>query len=265
MKIKDIIIYPIKSLGGININRALCTEMGLEFDRRMMLADARGQFISQREYPILATIGAKLEKDGFKFYDKCEESNFIDIPLHPDLFEENEVQVWDHAFKAKKLDKNISSWFETFVKKEVFLYKMTEESERYKPLNLPPNKIKLSMADGYPYLIVSEASLADLNDRLKHPVDMNRFRANIIIEGCQAYTEETLNRIKLGRVAFSMVKPCARCSIITIDQKTGKKLVEPLKTLSLYKKKGNKVYFGMNAIALEAGEIKLGDLVSSLI
>jgi uncharacterized protein YcbX len=262
MKVKDIIIYPIKSIGGIHLQTANCTEMGLEFDRRMMLADSNGQFITQREFPILSTLGAKLEKDGFVFYDKNNEDNLLRLPHAAQLMEEDQVKVWNHEFKARKLASEFSNWFSDFVNEKVFLYKMTEESLRYKSLIKAPGKTKLSMADGYPYLMLSEASLNDLNNRLDHPVDMDRFRANIVLEESQACEEETLDKITVGSVAFRMIKPCARCSMITINQKTAEKLVEPLKTLSLYKKKGNKVYFGMNAVALTTGKIKVGDKVT---
>lgn len=261
MEVTDIIIYPIKSMCGIQLQEAECLERGLRHDRRMMLVDEEGNFITQREYHKMAGIGAALTSNGFQFFLKNDQSRVLDLPH--DAGEGNivPVRVWNHRFSAVELP-DYGTWFSKVLNTSVRLVKMKDEYTRSKSLIKAPRKTLLSMADGYPYLIISDASLQDLNQRLDEAVPMNRFRPNIVIKGGNPYIEEELDHYSIGNAKFRMIKPCARCSMITIDQKTTKKLVEPLKTLSLYKRSGNKVYFGMNAVCIEPGKISVGDAIS---
>ncbi|GLR16299.1 MOSC domain-containing protein [Portibacter lacus] len=264
MEVKDIIIYPIKSAGGIHLDQAMALEEGLKYDRRMMLADENGQFISQRNFPQLALVGAKLENNGFHFFKKSKPSDSIFIPHDAALGTYEAVRVWEHEFTARKVLLDIHLWFSEIVGMKIFLFKTGEKSNRTKELVKPPGITKVSMADGYPYLIISEASLRDLNRRLIVPVPMERFRPNIVIKNSLPYQEDGLDKIAIGEVKFRMIKECVRCVMVNIDQKTSKKLVEPLKTLSLYRKEDNNVYFGMNAIALHSGNIHVGDSISEI-
>lgn len=265
MKVKQIIVYPIKSIGGINLDKAKCTPLGFEHDRRMMFADHEGKFISQREIPRMARIGAEMGEKGYMFFDKQDKSNTVMLPYKSNLGKEKTVKVWKHEFSSRVVEEPAVNWFQDILGENLTLYKMDSNSIRYKSLMKAPRKTKLSMADGYPYLMLSQASLEDLNERLqKNAVQMDRFRANIIFEDSKAYAEEEIDKVSISSVKFRAIKPCARCSMITINQKTSEKLVEPLKTLSLYKKRGNKVYFGMNAISLNEGEIRIGEVVSNI-
>jgi uncharacterized protein YcbX len=117
----------------------------------------------------------------------------------------------------------------------------------------------MSFADRYPFLLISQESLDDLNERLKKPVLMNRFRPNLVVCGCQAFDEDRLEHITVGEVGFKVAKPCSRCSITTVDQHTGRVGHEPLKTLAMYRKRNGKVYFGQNLIQKKMGIIKLND------
>jgi len=119
----------------------------------------------------------------------------------------------------------------------------------------------VSFADGMPYVMIGQSSLDELNQRLEVPVPMNRFRPNLVFSGGQAFEEDQFTRIKVGEVDFQVVKPCARCVLITVDQQTGEKGKEPLATLATYRTVNNKVYFGQNAVALAPGIVCLGDLI----
>jgi uncharacterized protein len=110
--------------------------------------------------------------------------------------------------------------------------------------------------------VIGQSSLDDLNSRLDHPVPMNRFRPNIVFSGGAPYEEDTWKNFTVGDNLFSGTKPCSRCIMITTDQDTAKRNAEPLKTLARYRNRNNKTYFGQNAIALRAGEIKVGDNIS---
>ncbi len=264
MKVKDLIIYPIKSLGGVSVQSATCEEQGFRYDRRMMLVDEEGNFLTQRTFPRLALLSSSFSQSGFLITHKNQPELSIEVPFEPVLGEKIGVKVWKHIFEARKID-SLQSWFSDYLGSKVKLVKMTAESVRYKSLTKAPSRTKLSLADGYPYLVISESSLADLNERLEVPVSMDRFRPNIVLgETEEAYSEEKLDKISIGDLPFRMIKGCVRCNMITIDQKTGKKLVEPLKTLSTYKREGNNVYFGMNAVSLSEGQISTGDIVSKI-
>ena len=124
--------------------------------------------------------------------------------------------------------------------------------------------IQVSFADGFPFLIISQASLDDLNSRLDSPVEMNRFRPNIVVSGSKPFEEDTWKEIQIGECRFQIVKPCARCEITTINQQTAERGKEPLRTLATYRRDGNKVLFGQNMVALNTGKISVGDAVKIL-
>ena len=259
MKIKNLFIYPIKSLGGFEISSGQCLEQGMMYDRRMMLVDENGTFISQREYPRMALIGAEMNEDGFTFFKKNKKTDQIFIPHNVHFADSIAVSVWKHIFTAHTMSGIYSEWFKETLGIHANLVKIDKNCTRSKSLDNSPFKSALSLADGYPYLIISEASLADLNRRLIVPVHMDRFRPNFVLEDSIAYGEEEIGQFKVADAKFRMIKPCARCVMTTIDQKTGNKLVEPLKTLSTYKKQGNKIYFGMNAVVIDEGMVSKGD------
>lgn len=264
MKIKNLYIYPIKSIGGVELNTANCLEQGLEYDRRMMLVDKDGIFITQRDFVRMALIGSNLSNGGFTFYSKNNESDKIFVPHNLDYKDSISVKVWKHNFFAKTVSNEYSDWFSSFIGSEVLLVKMDDDSIRKKSLIKSPTSTLLSMADGYPYLFISQSSLDDLNKRLEAPILMNRFRPNIVVDDLYPYGEEDLDKFTINDIPFRMIKQCARCVMTTINQKTAEKLVEPLKTLSTYKKKHNNIYFGMNAVNLSSGTISKGDLLTAM-
>jgi uncharacterized protein YcbX len=119
----------------------------------------------------------------------------------------------------------------------------------------------VSFADGMPYVFIGQSSLEELNQRLEVPVSMDRFRPNLVFSGGEAYAEDQFTQLQIGEVEFQVVKPCARCVMITVDQEKGTKGKEPLTTLATYRSQGSKVYFGQNAVALAPGMVRVGDLI----
>mgnify|MGYP001828911861 CR=1 FL=1 len=117
---------------------------------------------------------------------------------------------------------------------------------------------QVGFADGFPFLLISQASLDDLNRRLAQPVAMLRFRPNLVVAGCEAFAEDGWRRIRVGELEFRVAKPCSRCIIPTIDPSTGQRGVEPLRTLNSYRRRGNKVYFGQNLVHESAGRLAVG-------
>lgn len=270
MEISEINIYPIKSLGGISLNKSVVQEKGLQYDRRWMLVDENGKFFTQREFPKMATFKVSLENEGLRV--SLENENLL-IP-----FEENEtaneiqVEVWNSKFTAQTLQNSINQWFSNALETNCRLVRMNQNSNRLVNPVYAVRKFqdKVSFADGYPFMLIGENSLEDLNSRLEKPLLMNRFRPNFVVKNSEAFAEDNWKQIKVGNIAFHIVKPCERCVMTTIDQAKGvSDGKEPLKTLATYrlvKKDGeSKILFGQNLIAEKAGEIvKIGDKVEVL-
>jgi len=254
--VKEIIVYPVKGLKGISLASAQALTEGFEHDRRWMLINADGKFLSQREHAIMALFNTQLQDEGVLVSYK-DKSTLIPFGQHLD--EHIKVTVWNSKFKAQEVDKTISSWFSDQLQMEVQLVTMTEISKRYKRLFTKPFSTHVSFADGYPYLILGEESLEFLNEKLESKVAMDRFRANIIVSSDKAHEEDDWEEFTLSDTRLKVIKPCARCQVVTIDQQTAEVGLEPLKTLSTYRKKANKIYFGANVIVLEEGTISVGD------
>jgi len=254
-RVTGLYIYPIKSLGGIALDSSLCELEGLQYDRRWMLVDQAGQFLTQRENAQLALFSCHLESNVLKVN---YENDSISIPFGHSS-EIKKVKVWSSRLKANEVSQEASQWFSKYLDKEVSLVRMTEISKRYKRLFTDPFKTFLSFADGYPYLILSEGSMNELNSKLTTNIPADRFRANIIVDSIEAHIEDSWQTFGLGTAELKVIKPCARCVVTTIDQKTGEKGKEPLKTLATYRKKRSKIYFGANAIMIKSGIIKIGD------
>ncbi len=259
--VQDIFIYPIKSLGGIRLSEAKVEEKGFQYDRRWMLVDEEGMFISQRTFPQLALLGVSLSERGLEVLHKKDPKISIQIPFElaagPDLM----VTVWDDQVLAKVVHPDFDRWFSEFLGFKVSLVILPESSHRKVDPRYSVQSESVSFADGMPYLIIGQESLNDLNSRLEVPVPMDRFRPNIVFSGGKPFLEDSLRKIKIGVVDFQIVKPCARCVMTTVDQESGIKGKEPLKTLASYRTINNKVMFGQNALALQSGKIKIGELI----
>lgn len=259
MTIQDILIYPIKSLGGVRLEEAWVEEKGFQYDRRWMLVKEDGTFISQREFPQLALFQIAMAHDSLLVFDKRDRSSQIRIPFKQVLDEKIKVSIWDDQVIAVRVGSEFDQWFSKKLSTKVLLVKMPEKTLRKVDPKYAKNGETVSFADGMPYLIIGQSSLDDLNSRLENPVPMNRFRPNIVFSGGKAFDEDKMNSIRIGDLDFSIIKPCARCVLTTVDQDSGKKGKEPLKTLSSYRTNNNKVLFGQNMVAMNKGKINVGD------
>ncbi|WP_192346534.1 MOSC domain-containing protein [Algoriphagus sp. Y33] len=257
--IQDIYVYPIKSLAGIRLSEAKVEERGFELDRRWMLVDETGKFISQRKFPLMAAIKVEIGDDSLTVYHLSNPSKLIRIPFDAAGEEISSVEVWDDKMAARLVAKEFDDWFSDVLGMGVRLVKMPSTTERKVDPRYAVNGESVSFADGMPYLLIGQKSLTDLNFRLRAPVSMNRFRPNIVFSGGEPFIEDSWGKMQIGDVNFQVVKPCARCVLITVEQETGIKGAEPLKTLATYRKVGNKILFGQNMVALSTGVIKVGD------
>jgi len=261
LTLTSIVIYPIKSLGGINVSSAFAEERGLSHDRRWMLIDDANTFISQRECPKMALIAVNFIENGFELSLKKNSSNKIAIPFGVENGEVINVKIWDDFCTALHYSNECDEWLNRNLEIKCRLVFMPDFSRRNIDLKYAVNNDIVSFADGYPFLIIGETSLKELNNRLDNPVPMNRFRPNFVFSGGDAFEEDNWKLFKIANVLFAGVKPCGRCTITTIDQESAEKTNEPLKTLSQFRKKNNSVLFGQNLILKEGGEIKLGDKI----
>ncbi len=255
--VSQLYIYPIKSLGGIAVQESMALPRGFQYDRRWMLVDGEGKFLTQRENAELARFACQLDEGQLVITHDAED---LRIDLEENKAEAIEVEVWSDRLQAYGVRKEISEWFSDHLKTPARLVRMTEASLRSKQLKVAPHKIELSFADGYPYLILGDASMQALNSRLDQALPMDRFRANIIVTTTEAHEEDTWqDAFQLGRAQLKVIKPCARCQVTTIDQETGVKGIEPLKSLATYRQWDNKIWFGANAICAQEGIVKVGD------
>lgn len=265
MQLTHLFIYPIKSLGGISLQEAVVERRGLRYDRRWMLVDAEGRFVSQREIPEMALLRTAITSSFLEVFSKDKPDDRVQIPLEiqPEALPKIMVEVWSDRCAARVMDDGINAWFSRVLKQAVRLVYMPDTTRRRADGRYAPPGQVVSFADGFPFLLIGEASLTDLNSRLAEPVPMDRFRPNLVFTGAEAFEEDQWLDFTIRNQPFRCVKPCARCVMITTDQETAARNAEPLKTLSTYRKKGNKVLFGQNVIWLgqEQALIRVGDTI----
>lgn len=255
-------IYPVKAAAGVALTEARVEARGLAGDRRWMIVDPNGRFLTQREHPRLALLKAHAAGGALRL--EAPAHGALDVPVPPPDGAAETVQVWRDTVEATPAGAEADAWLSAFVGAACRLVYMPDASTRpVDPAYGRPGD-HVSFADGYPVLLAAEASLADLNGRLDAPVPMNRFRPNLVVRGSEPFAEDTWRRIRIGDVAFRVVKPCARCTVPTVDQATGVAGKEPLRTLSRYRKKDGKVYFAQNLIAEQPGTLRSGDAVEVL-
>ena len=262
LTISELNIYPIKSLGGIALNNATLTDRGFEYDRRWMLVDENGQFLSQREVHAMALLKVQLTGEGLLIRNTNVPGAELLVPFQPESSETGMVTVWSNHCRAQKVSEGADAWFTRQLGQPCKLVYMPDATHRYVDSRYAHHKEITSFSDGYPLLLIGQASLDDLNSRLATPLPMDRFRPNIVFKGGTPFLEDMMKEFSINGITFYGVKPCARCSITTIDQQTAQTAKEPLKTLSTYRMKNNRIHFGQNLLYQGTGIISLGDTVT---
>lgn len=260
LTLSEIYIYPIKSLGGISLQSSMVDKRGLRYDRRWMLIDSNGRFLTQREHPQMALMNVSIVDEGLSVRHK--QNNSIPkllIPFDSDSINNVDVQIWNDNLNALHVSPKADKWFSDVLGFRCRLVYMPDDEKRFVESNFNSGDDIVSFADGYPFLIIGQQSLDDLNSRLKEKFPMNRFRPNFVFTGGTAYTEDDWKYFKIGKITFDAIKPCSRCVLTTTNQETGERGEEPLRTLSNYRKIDNKVMFGMNLISEQTGLVNLED------
>lgn len=259
-------MYPIKSLAGIACSELTMGDRGAAGDRRWMLVDENGRFITQREHPMLCLLDVTRSDEGYRI--SCRESNapLTEIQLPTTLVSGTEVrvEVWSDTVLALEASHEINRFFSEATSMRCRLVYMPEYSHRHTDAFYAGPGVLNSFSDGYPLLLLGTASLDELNDRLinahEPAVGWDRFRPNIVAETQEAHCEDAWAAFKIGSVTARGVKLCSRCVFTTINQSDGSKSKEPLKTLAAYRNMGGKIMFGQNIIA-EKGVIRVGDAI----
>ncbi|WCT12468.1 MOSC domain-containing protein [Mucilaginibacter jinjuensis] len=258
LQVSQLFIYPIKSLGGIELSSAEVTDRGLKYDRRWMLIDDNNRFISQREFAKMALLHINIDAGGLRVTYMPHQSSIL-IPFHPQTNTVIQATVWDDTCEGTLVDPEVDQWFTQILGMNARLIYMADSSLRAVDPKYAKQQEVTSFADAYPFLIIGQASLDELNTRLQNQIKMDRFRPNIVFTGGEPYAEDVMPHIRINNINFYGVKRCARCVMITIDQQNAAKNVEPMKVLAGYRAQNNKIYFGQNLLHQGVGEISVGD------
>jgi hypothetical protein len=264
LTLSEINIYPIKSLGGISLQTSVVEERGLKYDRRWVLVDESNIFFTQRDFPEMALIKVSILDDGLKLQHKTKSIEQLFIPFNFNHSKKDKVVIWDDTVIGEFYSNEIDKWFSDIIGVKCHLVKMPESTKRIVDEIYAENKI-VSFADAFPFMIIGQASLDDLNSRMETPLPMNRFRTNFVFTGGKSFEEDNWKKFKIGDVVFQAVKPCARCVITTTDQNTAERFKEPLLTLSKFRNFNNKVMFGMNLVCESTGKVEVGNKIEILL
>jgi len=262
MVLSEIWIYPVKSLGGIRLNASEVEEKGLKFDRRWMIVDEDGMFLTQRVFSKMALLDILLQETGLVISSRFEPGNEVFVPYTPVSGANIEVKVWDDIVQAVTVSDEADAWLSKQLDKNVRIVMMPESARRPADPRYALHGEAVSFADGFPFLLISQGSLDDLNSRLPEAIEMRRFRPNFVVTGTGPFSEDAWKSIRIGSLSFDVVKPCARCVLTTIDPKTGEKGAEPLKTLASFRRVNNKILFGQNLVGRGTGTVCEGDEIT---
>lgn len=258
--VSSLAIYPIKSLGPVYLQDMQISQFGPELDRRFMLVDVQNKFYTQRQNPRLTQFSIRLHGDNLEVIAADGESCFV--PCNGGDGQGTDiVQIWDDQVSAREVSVDINAWFSAKLGTELRLVYMPAETRRQVDLEYAREGDVTSFNDGFPALLLSEASVDALAAELNFPLSAQRFRPNILISGCEAFAEDEWQSIEIGEICFDVVKPCSRCVIPTLDLKTGEKQPEVMQVLLRQRKVGNKVFLGQNLIHRGTGTIRVGDAV----
>lgn len=281
--VRDLYLYPLKSAAGIRLETAALDTFGIAGDRRWMLIDAGGRFLSQREQSRMALLRVSLPGAGGLAIDAPGMPTLaVDTPAAEAGAARLPVTVWDDACEALDAGDEAARWATAFLGEPCRLVYAPDDMVRPVDRTYASGDERVGFSDGFPLLLIGQGSLDDVNARLvakgEAAVPMNRFRPNVVIEGGAPFAEDGWRRLAIGTgvdggadqsaapaasdaanvILLDIVKPCARCSIIPVDQATGVRGKEPLATLATYRKRDGKVFFGQNVLHRGLGVLRAG-------
>lgn len=259
----EIWIYPVKSMAGIRVKDAWVQESGLNYDRRWMLVDDAGNFITQRTLPQMSLIDVSITPSVLSLCWRKESFDPVQVVVNQATVRNTvQVRIWNDVVVGYTVEDVVNKQLSRWLGQSVRLVEMMDNKSRMVNSSYSKQESGLSFADEFPFLLTSTSSLEDLNAKLQTPVDMRRFRPNLVVSGCVAFAEDAWNYIQIGSVKFAVCKPCERCMVINVDPDEGIRQREPLKTLASYRKRDRKILFGQDLMALDLGKVREGDKVT---
>lgn len=256
--LSEISIYPVKSFAGVYLNSVQLDRFGPGGDRRWMLVDEKNIAITQREIPQLALIRVELHANGLglRLGEAC-----IQVATPDAIAEKRSVRVWSDQVDAADAGDVVAAWMSEQLSISCRLVYIPEDSVRLVDSNYAEMGETVGFADAFPLLLISQASLDDLNSRLESPVPMNRFRPNLVVSGCEPFAEDKWRRIRIGEVEFAVAKPCDRCIMPSIDQANGQKDKSINRVLASFRRRDGKIYFGQNLLYQGVGILRISSPV----
>jgi uncharacterized protein YcbX len=259
-RVSGLFVYPIKSCRGIAVDSAELTARGLAYDRRYMLVDASGRFLTQRRHPRMALIETVFAEGGIEVRAPGRDPLRLPLGLAAAEHETCRVKVWNDSVEATLAGAETNIWFSELLGLACGLVYLADHQHRPVSNGAAAFDDEVSFADGAPALLISEASLAELNRRLAIPVGINRFRPNLVVTADQPHAEDAWSEITIGTARLQVAWPCSRCILTTVNPETGERdpANEPIKTLQLYRRRERNVYFGQNLIPRALGTIAVG-------
>lgn len=247
--------YPVKSLRGEALDALELGARGPALDRHWMVVDSEGRFLTQRQQPRMALVATRIDPAGGLH---LAAAGMPEIAVAHAAAERTTVTVWGDTLQAAPVDPAADAWLSRFLGQPCRLVAFAAEARRPVDPAYAAAQDQVGFADGFPLLLIAQASLDDLNARLQQALPMRRFRPNLVVSGCAPYAEDGWRRIRIGDLTLRVVKPCSRCVIPTIDPDTGERGAEPMRTLLGYRQRDNKVWFGQNLIHDGLGRLALG-------
>ncbi|WP_116368094.1 MOSC domain-containing protein [Parahaliea mediterranea] len=271
MHLSEIHIYPVKSCGGIALEAVQLDRFGPAGDRRWMVVDEAGGFLSQRQLPAMALLRVAPRDDG-SLHLQCAgdlgDGGHCEVPLPGEAAPLRPVTVWSDTVLARDAGDGAAAWLTGVLGRACRLVYMPPDCERRVDGAYARHGQAVGFADGFPLLLIADASLGELNLRLaadgKPAVPMNRFRPNLVVSGCAPFAEDGWRRLRIGALEFEVAKPCARCAIPSIDQATGQRDPHINRALAAFRRVGGEILFGQNLLYRAAGALALGDTVTVL-
>ncbi len=259
LTVQQLAIYPIKSCQGISLSTMALSEWGPDLDRRFMLVDPNGKFVTARQHPKMLAVRLAMQMQGLLLSAPGMSDIAISLSLLNTEQSPAAVKIWKDSVTAIQVNGELDEWFSDYLGVAVRLVFIPENSFRQVDQNFYSAQQRVSFADGFPLLITHQTSLEELNSRLEQPVTIQRFRPNIVIAGGEAWAEDRWKHLQIGQTEIELVKPCSRCVMTTIDPLKLEKAKEPLSTLSQYRRTSLGVIFGQNGVNLAPGLIQVGD------
>lgn len=261
--VSELAIYPVKSLGGIALSIMSLAARGPLFDRHWVVTNPQGQFLTQRQQPRMCLIKTMLRSDALELSAPGMQPLHIALPIAAGG-QRGSVTVWEDTIMACDMGAVAADWLSTFLNCACRLHYMPGDSVRPVDPDYARSGDQVGFADGFPLLLIAEASLQAFNAELPMAIGSERFRPNIVIEGSAPYAEDEWRRLRIGNTEFDVVKPCSRCVIPSLDPLTAQRQPIVSKTLARTRRRGDAVYFGQNLIHRGFGSIAVGDSVTVL-